>query len=158
MSDFVFLAELDPGMIVPIGIAAVITFFVGKFLIKGDSRVEARREDAIELAELMADQGFPTSIGKALRAYAVGDYSGLIAEIKSIRSALGKPGQLKGAMDHLLETQFNKYMADDGLREDLLSKIEKKLAIKIPRTEVGGQVTELVKKSATVQSSEVIIE
>lgn len=82
------------------------------FAMKGDSRVESRREKAIALSRLASEEGFP-HIVPILDAYAVGDYSGVLSALHAFAAILLDPVQRRQAFESMLAVQVKRHLAQD---------------------------------------------
>lgn len=103
--------------------AAAVAYVGGKYLIKGDNRVEQRRLDALKVGAELRKMGMNT-VPVALEHYAVGDYSGLAAFLQSLAATMTNTdaarAEFEGIFDKMLLTKLN----DPQSREALMKRIE----------------------------------
>ncbi len=111
---------------------AVAAYFVIRFLFTRDTAVENRRLESIELSDVCSKNGLPI-LGKALKRYAVGDYSGLAFAVRDIRDTISDPDELENVVQRFLGIQLDKKLKTVEGREELVKAIEDRLGIEIPR-------------------------
>lgn len=112
--------------------AAVAAYFVIRFLFQRDTAVENRRLESIELSDICTKNGLPI-LGKALKRYAVGDYSGLAFAVRDIRDTISDPEELDNVVQRFLGIQLDKKLKTVEGREELIKAIEDRLGVEIPR-------------------------
>lgn len=108
-----------------VGVSAVAAGAVGYLIMRGDSRVEARRKDAIRLGQLASENGLPHT-NELLSAYAVGDYSGVVGAMGSLYSTLTDDAQREAALQVFLGKQLDKRLSDPSRLSDLAAAFEKR--------------------------------
>jgi hypothetical protein len=111
---------------------AVAAYFVIRFLFTRDTAVENRRLEAIELSDACTRNGLPI-LGKALKRYSVGDYSGLAFAVRDIRDTISDPDELENVVNRFLGIQLDKKLRTVEGRETLVKAIEDRLGVEIPR-------------------------
>lgn len=111
---------------------AVAAYFVIRFLFTRDTAVENRRLESIELSDVCTKNGLPI-LGKALKRYAVGDYSGLAFAVRDIRDTISDPDELENVVQRFLGIQLDKKLKTVEGREELVKAIEDRLGVEIPR-------------------------
>lgn len=118
-----------------VGIAAAA--FVGtKLLVKGDNRVENRRGGAVTLSGWAQANGLPI-IAQMLKAYAIGDYSGVLFGLRQAQDLVGDSDAREQAVATFLNLQLAKQVATADGREALIAKVEKLLNVVIDRTAIA---------------------
>lgn len=108
-----------------VGLAAAAAGLGGYLLVRGDSRVEGRRRNAVQLSRIASENGLPLT-SQMLDAYAVGDYSGVIAGVSNLHQTLTDEKQRKAAVHVFLETQLDLRLASPEQTDGLLGLIEQK--------------------------------
>lgn len=111
---------------------AVAAYFIVRILFQRDTAVEQRRLDAIGLSDTCGRNGLPL-LSKALKAYAVADYSGLAFAVRDIRDTVSDPDQFEDVVNRFLGIQLDKKLKTAEGREELVKAIEDRLGIEIPR-------------------------
>lgn len=76
---------------------AIAGIAVGYLVIKKDTKIEQRRTDAIATATLCEKLGM-VELADAFRQYAVGNYSGLIGDLKSVAKIAANPEKVMELM------------------------------------------------------------
>lgn len=118
-------------------VGAVVAYFVVRFAFQRDTAVENRRLEAIDLSDACSKNGLPI-LGKALKRYAVGDYSGLAFAVRDIKDTISDPEQLDDVVNRFLKIQLGKKLDSVEGRESLIKAIEEKLGVEIPREVIQG--------------------
>ena len=108
-----------------VGLLAVAAGLGGYLLVKGDSRVEARRQEAIKLSQIANENGF-TLANEILSSYAVGNYSGAFSGLRHLYTVLTDDTQRKAAFEAMLKIQLDKRLSDPTTKADLLKILEAK--------------------------------
>jgi len=122
-----------------IGMAAAVAGLGGYLLVRGDSRVEGRRRNAVKLSRIAAENGLPLT-SAMLDSYAVGDYSGVLSGVGHLHDTLTDEKQRKAALMVFLDTQLDLRLSNKELREELFQAIEKKSGLVLPREVVAKAV------------------
>ena len=120
-------------------------YFLGKLILKGDSRVEDRRRRSIELSNWTSANGLP-EISKLLIAYSIGDYSFLLHSLRSISDTLANDESAKALVNRFLSVQLKSKLSTAEGKEELLGLVEKQLNVKIDRAAVNAAATPLEAK------------
>lgn len=108
-----------------VGLLAAAAGLGGYLLVKGDGRVEARRREAVKLAQIASENGFP-SVSEALSAYAIGDYSGIVSAGRGLYATLTDDTQRKAVFDSMLRVQLDKKLNDPVAKAEFLKLLEAK--------------------------------
>ena len=95
---------------------------VSYLMVRGDSRVEDRRKNAVKMAELASENGFPL-LSELLACYAVGDYSGCIAAVKALHGTLTDDVLRKAAWDNVLKVQLAKRLGSKETRAQSIAYV-----------------------------------
>lgn len=111
------------------------TFFGGKLLVKGDTRVENRRRDAVGMAAWCHSNGLPV-LKDLLSSYAVGDYSGVLHQIGIIREIVSDADRAKEAVNKFLQVQLDARLNNSEGREELIAYVERKLNVRLDRNAI----------------------
>jgi len=112
---------------------AAAAFFGSKMLVAGDTRVEDRRRRAVDLATWCRVNGLPT-LSQLLTSYAVGDYSGVVHQVRALSDIISDPAQAKTTVKQFLDIQLSNQLTTTEGKEELIQLIEKKLDIAIDRS------------------------
>lgn len=120
-------------------------YFLGKLILKGDSRVEDRRRRSIELSNWTSANGLP-EISKLLIAYSIGDYSFLLHSLRSISDTLANDESAKALVNRFLSVQLKSKLSTAEGKEELLRLVETQLNVKIDRAAVNAAATPLEAK------------
>jgi hypothetical protein len=115
-----------------VGLLAAVAGLGAYILLRGDSKLEALKRDAIELSQLCAANGLPNTAG-ILNDVGVGDISGMVQHVRELKRQLTDEATRKQMLRHFLEVQFEKAINDPARREELLTAIESRLGVVIPR-------------------------
>lgn len=114
---------LSPTEILLLVVSGVAAFAVAKLLFRADTRVEERRRHAIEAAQVLRARGL-TILPQVLTDYAVGDYDGLVNDVKSFARMALNPQQI----DAEFETLFKNMLAVKLSQPDQMAILERTLA------------------------------
>lgn len=106
-----------------IAIACVAAFAIGKLLFRADEKIEDRRRHAAQIAVELKSQGL-SHIPELLIDYSVGDYSGIMARLKSWYEFMRVDGQRRHFFDEFLKVQLDLALRDDERRPKLLAAVE----------------------------------
>lgn len=107
-----------------IGVTALAAWMGGKLLFQKDTEIEARRKAAIDLASVFSQEGF-RRLPQFVTNYAVGDYSGMVHEIKSAARDFRDPTVLAAELQAVFDKQLERRIKDPETRQALYDKIEK---------------------------------
>src|SRR3990172_11291935 len=129
------------GILLPAG-GGVLAYVVAKFLLRQDDSVEDRRKIAIRLSAKCTANGLPI-LSSFLENYAVGGYQELYRGGKEILAIVADDEKLNEVVNRFLTLQLNKKFNSAEGREIVLSIIEAKLNITIPRNALAKPATEL---------------
>lgn len=108
-----------------IGLLAAAAAAGGFVLMKGDGRVEARRREAVKLAQVASDNGFP-GVSAILASYAIGDYSGALSGVHGLYNLLTDDTQRKATFDAMLKIQLDKRLQDPAAKTELVTLLKSK--------------------------------
>ena len=125
MFSFPILLGAISYKMIALAAAPVAVGAVSYLLVRGDSRVEARRKRAAALSRLASENGLPLTTG-TLESYAVGDYSGMLGGVDALHDELIDPVRRKAALGIFLDVQLDKNLANPDLSDGLMALIEKK--------------------------------
>lgn len=138
-------------LILLLAVGAVVAYFLVQFLFKRDTAVEERRRRAIKLSQWCSKNGLPLA-GQALDCYAVGDYSGLLFNLKHLGDVIGDDDQISPAVDKFLKTQLDKKLQSHDGREEVLRYVEERFRVQIPRELVQNVVAQLAVKPQVAEA------
>jgi len=96
---------------------------IGYLLYRGDARVEARREHAIEIAAKSREEGFEI-LPELLEKYAIGDYSGLVKEMAVQYRIFRKDDARRAMYMKFLKRQLEVGLADPERRAKIYEAVE----------------------------------
>lgn len=108
---------------VTIGLAALLAFLLGKFLFQKDTEIENHRKAAIDVANILTREGFKR-LPQFASNYAVGDYSGMVHELKSAARDFQDPTILEAELQAVFEKQLRLRVSDAQKRLALLGKLK----------------------------------
>lgn len=140
---------MDLSMILVFAGATAAAFFGSKLIVAGDNRVEDRRRQAVTLSAWCAANGLPT-LSSLCADYSVGDYSGVLAQVRQLCQLVADPEQSKVAVQQFLDVQLNKVLSTEEGKASLIAKIESKLGVVIDRDAIVQKPVELTKPTLTV--------
>lgn len=92
------------------------------WLVRKDTGVEERRRRMIELAGHMRKLGLE-QLADAFEGYAVGDYSGVYADAKSLVKRMADPTQALELLGRVFYNQLPQRLAQDGDRDRILKEV-----------------------------------
>lgn len=102
-------------------LAAVGALGVG-FLVRKDTGVEERRRRMIDLAGEMKKLGLE-QLAEAFTSYAVGDYSGVVGDVKTLVKQMANPTQALALLADVFYKQLPQRLALDGDRDRILKSV-----------------------------------
>jgi hypothetical protein len=120
-------------------------------MLKGDNRVEDRRETAVDLAGWTTANGLPM-LGRMLRAYAVGNYGGVLHVLNECRDLMGDAEARQAAVDTFLKIQLKKQVETTDGREALITTVENLLNVKVDRASITQVPVPVAKADAKNES------
>lgn len=106
-----------------IGLAGVAAFLAGKTLFQKDTEIENRRKAAIDVAGILSAEGFKRLPGFVTN-YAVGDYSGMVHELKAVARDFRDPTVLEAELDAVFTKQLERRAKDPGKKPVLAAKLQ----------------------------------
>jgi hypothetical protein len=109
---------MDPVTIALCVTVPVLAGFLAAFAFRKDTEKENRRRAAIVGSQITRDFGL-THAPKILEAYAVGDYSGMVHEVKELAKLATTPALLQAELDSVLKSVVAKKMATPEGKADM---------------------------------------
>ncbi len=103
--------------------ASAAAFFGVKFLMKKDTAIEDRRAGAIDLCTACEKEGLGF-LTPTLRAYAVGDYSGILGHFRELVRGLTDSERRAAALEAMMAVQLDKRLKDEPFRNQLKDLIK----------------------------------
>ena len=110
------VAPKDAAIVALIGLAAA---FAVSWLLKKDTAIEHRRRDVIDVAGQLQQYGWDRTASLA-KCYAVGDYSGLYAEMKALLRDFSHPETAADLVSQAVCKGLPEVLKHDGHREKVL--------------------------------------
>lgn len=111
--------EMALGVAVAVAAALIVAALVRK-----DTAIEDRRRSAIEVASIYEGYGLRW-LPRLLRTYAVGDYSGLVIEMREMAAMLRDPGVAQAELEQVVDRVVEKHVADPKLRGPFLERVDR---------------------------------
>ncbi len=137
MTSFGLLGLLGINLGQPILLLIVLcgaAWIAGKYLFRADEAIEDRRRSAAQIAAELKQEGL-SHVPELLIDYAVGDYSGMLARVKSWAEFIRDDDQRKAFFSKVLETQLRRSLEDPGRRQRVLEIVEEWRAADTARRE-----------------------
>jgi len=136
---------MDPSLIAIFTAAGIASFFLGRYAISADSKLEDLRRRAITLSGWCQAQGFH-QLAALLVSFSVGDYSELISGVRTTMDILADSDNANATLDVILDKQLARKLSTVEGREQVLAKLETMLNVKIDREAMTQEPTSLKKE------------
>ena len=136
---------MDIRILVGFGVASVALFFIGRWAMVMDEKLEDLKRQAIQVAGFCQQQGLP-QVSALLISFAVGDYSEIISGLRTTMQDLGDHGNATTALDLILDKQLRRKLETVEGRGEVLAKIEGILNIRIDRAALNQDPVALKKE------------
>jgi len=107
-----FAIVLTPLWIAVIVLSALCAALLASWLFKKDDAIERRREEAIEAAAELKKFGWD-QLADVLIKYAIGDYSGLLGEIRALRKQIMDSDKARALVGNAIVKGLPEVMKDD---------------------------------------------
>lgn len=130
--------------------AAVVAFFSGKLLVKGDNLVEDKKRTAIRLASWTQANGLP-ELSQLLTSFAINDVSGVFTHFRAIADTLSDADTSRAVVDKFLQVQLQKKIATSEGQEELIRFVEKAMGLVIDRDSIKKQPIVITKEVVDVE-------
>lgn len=120
------------------GVLAVVATFVGVAAwnkrgelapLPGESITETVQRDALEVSQILADEGLPLTSG-LLKDIATGNMKTAVQHLRQIQGVLRDPMSRSLVIASFLRHQIEKSLADPAKKTQLLSVIEEKTGLR----------------------------
>lgn len=126
------LANVSVHPAVLIGLIVVALFAAGCAVFKVDTKIEHRRQVALDIAAWLSSYGF-VKLPALLHLYAVGDYSGLFEGAKQFAKMLADPAQRELEFDGVFRKVLEARMKDPERRSSTLKLVQDLQAANAPK-------------------------
>lgn len=107
-------------------------YFLAKFLLSDDTRVNEQQRRAIQLSLWAKSNGLP-NLGRLLEAYAVGDF------LEVANSAQGQ-----GTIDRFLNGQLEDQLSTEKGRKDFADYIKRQFGVELTNSAIGSLLGGLI--------------
>jgi len=140
MNTLLFGLAIGNGAIFSLLMTVLACAAIGYLLYRGDARVEARREHAIEIAAKSREEGFEI-LPELLEKYAIGDYSGLVKEMAVQYRIFRKDDARRAMYMKFLRRQLEVGLADPERRAEIYKAVDaRKILDKAERKVIADEV------------------
>jgi hypothetical protein len=133
---------------VMVALAVACTFLVVKMLFRVDDKIEERRKAGMDLFEVLTNWGFVRT-PEFVRNYVVGDYSGMLHELRSAVKAFANKENVVRELQGVFKKMLAYLAKDNELRPWLLTQLKDNGFVPAPEPPLAEPVAAVTPAPAT---------